>query len=64
VGVHRIELRDSKGRIETAMSPYIQATGDGLRSHTNMRRKAEVNVAVHVLNRIPGLGRLNSGRIA
>jgi hypothetical protein len=46
------------------MSRYKQVIGDGLRSHTNKRRATEVNVAVHVLNRMLGLGRPNSVRIA
>ena len=38
--------------------------GDGLRSHTDDRRAGEVEVAVHVLNRVLDLGRPNSVRIA
>jgi hypothetical protein len=45
-----------RARAETAMSRYKQIIGDGLRSHTDERRATEVNVAVHVLNRMLGLG--------
>jgi hypothetical protein len=51
-------------RAETAMSRYKQVIGDGLRSHTDGRRATEVNVAVHVLNCVLGLGCPNSVRIA
>ncbi len=52
-----------RARVETAMSRYKRVIGDGLRSHTDERRATEVNVAVHVLNRMLGLGRPNSVRI-
>ncbi len=38
--------------------------GDGLHSHTDERRATEVNVAVHVLNRMLDLGRPKYVRIA
>ncbi len=46
------------------MSRYKQVIGDGLRSHTDGRCATEVNVGVHVLNHMLGLGRPNSVRIA
>ncbi len=49
-----------RARAETAMSRYKQVVGDGLRSHTDGRHVMEVNVAVHVLNWMLGLGRPNS----
>ncbi len=52
-----------RARVETAMSRYKRVIGDGLRSHTDERRATEVNVAVHVLNHMLGLGRPNSVRI-
>jgi len=39
-------------------------TGDKLRSRTDRRRAAEVDVAVHALNRMLELGRQISVRIA
>jgi len=45
------------------MSRYKQVIGNRLRSHTDKRRATEVNVAVHVLNRMLGLGRPDSVRI-
>ena len=53
-----------RARAETAMSRFKQVIGDGLRSHTDERRATEVDIAVHVLNRVPELGRPNSVSIA
>ncbi len=53
-----------RARAETAMARFKQVIGDGLRSHTDERRATEVEVAVHVLNRMLELGRPNSIRIA
>jgi len=41
-----------RARAETAISRYKRVIGDGLRSHTEERRATEVDVAVHVLNRM------------
>jgi len=46
------------------MARFKQVIGDGLRSHTDERRATEIDVAVHVLNRVLELGRPNSVRIA
>jgi len=53
-----------RARAETAMARFKQVIGGGLHSHTDERRATEVNVAVHVLNRMLELGRPNSVRIA
>jgi hypothetical protein len=53
-----------RSRVETAIGRYKQVIGDGLRFHKNTRRRTEVNVAVHVLNRMSKLGRPVSVRIA
>ena len=53
-----------RARAETAISRYKRVIGVGLRSHTDERRTAEVDVAVHVLNRMLGLGRPTYVRIA
>ena len=45
------------------MARFKQVIGDDLRSRTDERRATEVNVAVHVLNRMLELGRPNSVRI-
>jgi hypothetical protein len=37
--------------------------GDGLRSRTDERQATEVDVAVHVLNRMLALGRPNDVRV-
>jgi hypothetical protein len=41
-----------RARAETGMARFKQVIGDGLRSHTDERQATEVNVAVHVLNRM------------
>ena len=46
------------------MSRFKKVIGDGLRSHADERRATEVEVAVHVLNRMIDLGRPESVRIA
>jgi len=53
-----------RARAEAAISRFKQVIGDGLRSRTDERRATEVNVAVHVLNRMLALGRPISVRIA
>ena len=49
---------------ETVETAPTQRVGDGLRSRTDERRAAEVNVAVHALNRMLDLGRPISVRVA
>jgi len=46
-----------RARAETAISRYKRVIGDGLRSRTDERRTTEMDVAVHVLNRMRDLGR-------
>jgi len=53
-----------RARAEAAIGRFKQVIGDGLRSRTDERRAAEVDVAVHVLNRMLELGRPLSIRIA
>ncbi len=53
-----------RARAETGMSRFKQVIGDGLRSHTDERRATEVEVAVHILNRMLKLGCPKSVRIA
>jgi len=53
-----------RARAEMSMARFKQVIGDGLRSHTDERQATEVEVAVHVLNRMRELGRPNSVRIA
>jgi len=53
-----------RARTEAAIGRFKQVIGDGLRSRTDQRRATEVDVAVHVLNRMLELGRPNSVRIA
>jgi hypothetical protein len=45
-----------RARVETAISRFKRVIGDGLCSRTDQRRASEVNVAVHVLNRMLELG--------
>ena len=53
-----------RARAETAVGRWKRVIGDGLRSHTDERRTTEVEVAVHVLNRMLELGRPKYVRIA
>ena len=52
-----------RSRAETAISRFKRVIGDRLRSHTDERRATEVDMAVHVLNRMLELGRPNYVRI-
>ena len=53
-----------RARAEAAIGRWKQVIGDRLRAHTDERRATEVDVAVHVLNRMLELGRPNSVRLA
>ncbi len=53
-----------RARAEATIGRFKQVIGDGLRSRTDQRRATEVDVAVHVLNRMLDLGRPISVRIA
>jgi Transposase DDE domain len=53
-----------RARAETAISRFKRVIGDELRSHTDERRATEMDVAVHVLNRMLELGRPNYVRMA
>src|SRR3954454_7189792 len=52
-----------RARAETAISRFKRVIGDGLRAHTEERRATEMDVAVHVLNRMLDLGRPTYVRI-
>jgi hypothetical protein len=52
-----------RARAEAAIARWKQVIGDGLRSRMDARRATEVDVAVHVLNRMLELGRPNYVRI-
>ena len=54
----------TRARAETVISRYKRVIGDELRSHTDERRATEMDVAVHVLNRMLELGRPNYVRIS
>ena len=47
----------TRARAEAAIGRFKQVVGDGLRSRTDEPRAAEVDVAVHALNRMSELGR-------
>src|SRR3954449_2706430 len=53
-----------RARAEATIGRFKRVIGDGLRSRTDERRATEVDVAVHVLNRMLELGRPESVRIA
>jgi len=52
-----------RARAEAAIGRFKQVIGDGLRSRTDPRRATEVDVAIHVLNRMLELGSPISIRI-
>src|SRR3982751_3933805 len=53
-----------RARAEAAIARWKQVISDRLRAHTDERRATEVDVAVHVLNRMLELGRPTYVRIA
>jgi hypothetical protein len=53
-----------RARAEATIGRYKRVIGDKLRSHTEERRATEMDVAVHVLNRMLELGRPTYVRIA
>ena len=55
---------NKRSRVEAAMSRWKQVIGDGLRAHSDKRRRTEVAVAVHALNHMLELGRPSYVRIA
>ena len=52
-----------RAKVEAAIGRWKQLIGDGLRSRIDARRATEVEVAVHVLNRMSALERPNYVRI-
>jgi hypothetical protein len=55
---------NNRARAEATIGRFKQVIGDRLRAHTDERRATEVDVAVHVLNRMLELGRPTYVRIA
>jgi Transposase DDE domain len=53
----------ARARAEAAIGRFKRVIGDGLRSRTDERRRTEVDVAVHALNRMLELGRPNYVRV-
>src|SRR3954447_12615033 len=53
-----------RARAEATIGRFKRVIGGGLRSHTDERRATEMDVAVHVLNRMLELGRPTYVRIA
>src|SRR3954452_18477950 len=47
---------NARARAEATIGRFKRVIGDGLRSHTDERRATEMDVAVHVLNRMLELG--------
>src|SRR3954453_10880659 len=55
---------NARARAEATIGRFKRVIGDGLRSRTDERRATEMDVAVHVLNRMLELGRPNYVRLA
>ena len=64
VGWQKASGYTRRAKVEAAIGRWKQVIGDGLCSRTDDRRATEVEVAVHVLNRMLVLGRPNYVRIA
>jgi hypothetical protein len=64
IGWQKASGYNKRSRVETAIGRYKQVIGDGLRFRKDERRQTEVAVAAYVLNRMSGLGRPISIRIA
>jgi hypothetical protein len=64
MGWQKASAYNKRSRVEAAIGRYKQVIGNRLRSRNDKRRATEVAVAVRVLNRMLGLGRPNSVRIA
>jgi hypothetical protein len=64
IGWQKASGYNTRSRVENAIGRYKQVIGDGLRCRKDERRVTEVAVAVHVLNRMLGLGRPISIRVA
>jgi len=54
---------NQRARAEATIGRFKRVIGDGLRSHTDAGRAAELDVGVHVLNRMLELGRPTYVRI-
>lgn len=52
-----------RSRIENSIGRLKQVLGDALRSKTDNNQATEIDVAIHVLNRMLGLGRPHSVRV-
>ena len=63
LGWQRASGYTKRARAETAISRFKRVIGDGLRSRTDERRRTEMDVAVHVLNRMLKLGRPTYARV-
>jgi transposase len=63
IGWQRWSGYNRRARVESGIARWKQVIGDGLRSRAEERRLTEVDVAVHVLNRMLALGRPISVRI-
>ena len=60
----RVPGYTKRAKAEAAFGRWKQVIGDRLRAHTEERRATEVDVAVHVLNRMLELGRPTYVRMA
>ncbi len=63
IGWQKVSGYNRRARAEAAIGRFKQVIGDGLRSRTDQRRAAEMNVVVHALNRMLELGSPNYVRV-
>ena len=64
LGWQRMSGYNERSRVEASIGRYKQVIGDGLRFRNDERRATEIAVAAYVMNRMLGLGRPLSIRIA
>ena len=62
MGWQKASGHTKRARAEASIARFKRVIGEGLRSHTDERRATEVEVAVHVLNRMLEFGRPNHVR--
>jgi hypothetical protein len=63
IGWQKASGYNKRSRVETAIGHYKAVIGDALRFRKDEHRNTEVAIAVHILNRMLGLGRPISVRI-
>jgi hypothetical protein len=64
IGGQKTSGSTRRALVKAAISRFKRVIGNALRSRTDQRRRTEVTIAIHALNRLLELGRPRSVRIA